>query len=73
MVIADCPGSANRGKVWAERLYKQMGVVEVDMQIKGTLLSLSHFHVFHDLFPIKSVIVNLNPVQKGYLHYIYNQ
>lgn len=48
VVIADCPGSANRGKVWAERLYKQMGVVEVDMQIK-VLKDLATQHAFMDL------------------------
>ena len=35
VVVADCPGSANRGKEWAEVLYKKMGSVEVDMQVKG--------------------------------------
>ena len=35
VVVADCPGSANRGKVWAEAIYQKMGTVEVNMQVRG--------------------------------------
>ncbi|XP_063675006.1 dipeptidyl peptidase 8-like [Bolinopsis microptera] len=48
VVVADCPGSANRGKEWAEVLYKKMGSVEVDMQIK-VLEALSQQHTYLDL------------------------